>query len=434
MKNKSKENKPKENKKQSEPAKDAAPKRRSGCLFGLTRIAVILILVGYLLWSLGKENPKVRALFDRFTQAQNPIAAQVETLFTQGQTMGTFWNVKVAAPPNGLDGARLREIIQETLDRLDAMMSTYQNDSEVARFNRSESTDWFDVSPETAAVVATALDVSKATDGAFDITVAPLVDLWKFGPDKKPLAVLPSDDEIEKARARCGWKNLEVRTEGTPALRKAVPELSIDLSAVAKGYAVDAVAERLSAEGAANYLIDVGGEVRCAGQKISLGPAGDGLSSEKTEPNAGRWILGIEKPIPSADAPPIPYLAIQPGDAALATSGNARNFSSVGDVRFSHIIDPRTGRPTEMIGAKAAPPATEPGSVSVLDPSCVRADALATGLFVLGPDAGIELADRLGLAVVYILRSTGEGESSFSEKMSKRFAELESKRLDQKRP
>ena len=357
MKNKSKENKTKESKKQQAPAKDDAPQKRSGgALFGLTRTAVILVLVGYLLWSLGKENPKVRALFDRFMRAQNPTAAQVETIFTQGQTMGTFWNVKVAAPPKEWDGARLHEMVQETLDRLDSMMSTYQNDSEVARFNRSESTDWFDVSPETAAVVATALDVSNATDGAFDITVAPLVDLWKFGPDKKPLAALPSDEEIEKTRSRCGWKNLGVRTDGTPALRKAVPELSIDLSAVAKGFAVDAVAERLTAEGAVNYLIDVGGEVRSAGQKVALGPAGDAPSPEKTEPNADRWILGIEKPIPSADAPPVPYLAIQPGDAALATSGNARNFSTVGEVRFSHIIDPRTGRPTEIHDAQTAPP------------------------------------------------------------------------------
>lgn len=403
---------------------DADSPKSGGVVAGMVRTLLILGMVAFLLWSLAKDNPKFRALFNRFVEAQNPAGGMVETLFTQGETMGTFWNVKVAGPPEGWNGARLNEAAQETLDRVDALMSTYQENSEIARFNRSDSTDWFDVSAETAKVVALALEISKETDGAFDVTVAPLVNIWKFGPDKTPLTALPTSAEIEKARSRCGWQNLEVRTENGPALRKAIPELSIDLSAIAKGYAVDALAELFATEGIANYLIDVGGEVRCAGRKAPLAPG---------EPeDANRWILGIEKPIVSADAPPVPLWAVTPGDSAMATSGSARNFSTVGGQRFSHIIDPRTGRPTKIHGAQTARPATEPGSVSVLDASCARADALATALFVLGPDAGIERADRLGLAVLYILRSTDAAEMQYTEKGSQKFAELKSQRLDQK--
>lgn len=384
--------------------------QKSGIAFGALRTTLILVLVGYLLWTLGKSNPKVKAFFDRFVSDQQAVATGT-ILSVGGESMGTYWNVKTVSAPKEWDGASLRGKIAETLDSVDAKMSTYRDDSEISRFNALDSTDWFEVSPETARVVTLALEISRLTDGAFDITVGPLVDLWRFGPNKAPLTEFPTDEKIAETRSLCGWQNLEARTEPSPALRKSVAGLRIDLSAIAKGYAVDAVTEALLAAGIENVMVDIGGEVRCAGSK-----------GEKP------WTLGIEKPIVSHEAAPQIHRFVRPSAQALATSGGGRNFSILGSTRFSHIIDPRTGRPTEMSSPgenNAENNAAKRGSVSVIDPSCAKADALATGLYVLGSTEGKKLADANGWPVLYLDRLK-ETADTFAETESEAFKTVDS--------
>ena len=292
----------------------------------------------------------------------------------EGPTMGTTFAVRVVADDLGdARVATLRTTIEQTLAGIDERMSTYRPESEVSRFNRAHTTDPFRVSADTLAVLRHALEISELTDGAFDVTVGPLVDAWGFGPAGEPSA-LPTERDIERLRRRVGFRQLRIEP-ATSSLRKLVPQLSCDLSALAKGYAVDRVAERLRAEGLGSYLVEVGGEVRAGG----LSPRGDA------------WRVGIERPGPG---PPAVQRLVRLRDRALATSGDYRNYYEVAGRRVSHTIDPRSGRPVDHGLA----------SVSVVDPLCVRADAIATALGVLGPDAGYELAVAQGWAALLIVR------------------------------
>ena len=291
-----------------------------------------------------------------------------------GQTMGTTYMVKLANPPDGLPDDWKIEVDAE-LRRVNDQMSTYLKSSELSQFNCSTSTDWFPVSAETATVVAYALEVSKQSEGAFDVTVSPLVDAWSFGAGERTMQV-PEDDRIEELLQRVGYQHLEVRAE-PPALRKAIPALTVDLSAIAKGHGVDRVLQRLQALGCDNVFVEIGGEVRV------LGDRGD-----------RQWGVGIQQP--DADANEV-LLAFPLTDMAVATSGDYRNFFEVDGQRFSHTIDPRTGQPVEHALA----------SVSVGAGNCMMADAWATAINVLGKEKGLAVAQRLGLDVLLIHR---EGE------------------------
>ncbi|MBO7679929.1 MAG: FAD:protein FMN transferase [Thermoguttaceae bacterium] len=384
----------------------AENKAKSGGMFGSIRSILVIVMIGFLLYTLGKENPKVQAIFQRFSLAQQ-AADPSAVLRIGGETMGTFYTVQIACPPRAWDAEKLRGVVEDVLSRVDDAMTTYRDDSYVSRFNASDSTDWFEVSAETAEVVALAQEISGQLDGAFDITVAPLVNAWRFGPDKTALTALPGDDQIEAIRQKCGYQKLEVRAEPSPALKKAIPELMIDLSGIAKGYAVDKVAEALAADGLENCMVNVGGEIRCSGAKGDI-----------------PWTLAIEKPIPTKTGDPQIYRLFRPGAIALATSGGSRNYSVVAQKMFSHIIDPRTGRPTELRGADAPRPDFELGSVSVFDASCARADALATGLFVLGPEEGKAAADRLEEPVLFVSRSTLAADT-FADEPSAAFSSIQ---------
>ncbi len=299
-----------------------------------------------------------------------------------GETMGTTWSVKFRGgevSPQRRDGHR--DGVQAELDRLEAQMSDYRADSVVSRFNRGRGTNWFAVPGETARVVREALEISRRTDGAFDITVAPLVALWGFGPRRKT-GVVPPDAAIAAARARVGWRHLEVRetTAGVDetgamgaALRKGIPDLEIDLGGIAKGFAADAVSELLWRRGVTNHLVGIGGDLRARG----AGPAGEG------------WRVGIERP---AVAPAVVERVVSLRDQAVSTSGNYRNFFTVGGKRYGHIIDPRTGWP---VSAGVL-------SVSVVAKSGTWADALATGLLVLGEAAAVRVAEREGVGMVLV--------------------------------
>lgn len=338
-----------------------------------------------------------------------------------GQTMGTVWNAQICADaqtlakkdlatdPNAEIAKSCEELlqrfVQRELDAVDLAASTFKPDSDASRFNRSQSTEWIPVSATTAQIVSIALDVAAKTGGAFDPTVAPLVDLYRFGPNKSPLVSFPTDEQIAKLRERVGYKKIEVRLEPEPALRKSIPELTLDLSGVAKGFAVDRVAQALEARGLSDYLVEVGGETRCGGQKTIFNFETNALERKP-------WLVGIEAPEVVAAEPQIPRLcrkisfdsAARPS-ASLATSGDYRNYLHVGDLRFSHLIDPRSGKPTEIVEAGSNETGERLGSVSVVAETCAEADAFATALFVLGEKDGLALADKLGLSVLYLFRA-----------------------------
>lgn len=318
----------------------------------------------------------------------NEVATTPARVEFSGETMGTTYSVVVyaetAAQRDAIDG--LPQAIDAQLRDLNAKMSTWDPASELSRFNAYEGEAPFPVSRETAEVVALASEVSEASGGAFDITVGPLVNAWGFGPEEEGRT--PSEDELEALRASVGCEKVEVSLD-PPALLKRQPDVYCDLSAIAKGYAVDKVAELLEARGLSRYLIEIGGETRCGGAK----------------PGEQPWRVAIERPTPGRrEIARVLSLA----GKALATSGDYRNFREVDGRTVSHTIDPRTGQPAQH-GLAA---------VSVGADDCARADAWATALMVLGPEEGWDLALEQGLAVYFQLHAADGG---FEERMTPAF-------------
>ena len=298
--------------------------------------------------------------------------AAPERIQVNGPTMGTYFRVVVLDPPNGVTAASLNPELYRLLNRIVAQMSTYEPDSELSRFNRLSSTDWQRGSRDLIRVVRLALETSDLTAGAFDVTVAPMVELWGFGARTSPPSI-PAPAAIERLRAYVGWKH--VGTRGGQ-LRKKIPELQLDLSAIAKGFAVDRLAAHLDHLGASRYLVDIGGEVKVRGP----GPTGP------------TWNIAIEHPNAGSRAH---YATVHIRRGAIATSGDYRNFFEVDGIRYSHTIDPASGKPVTHNLA----------SVSVVHQSAAFADAMATGLLVLGPKRGFDLAQTLGLPAYFIART-----------------------------
>ncbi len=284
-----------------------------------------------------------------------------------GETMGTVFHIRLVRP--GLAARELGRIvraIEDALIEVNRQMSPYQDDSEISRFNRAAAGDVVPISPAFARVVAASLDLSRASGGAFDPTVAPLVNLWGFGTSGRR-GHPPDATEVSNACARVGWRHVEL--VGAQALRKALAGVELDLSAVAKGYGVDAAADALAAAGVTNFFVEVGGEVRASGSNAAGRP----------------WRIGIDRPrreaFPGEDLEGV----LQLTGGAVATSGDYRNYLEAPDGRvYAHIFDPRAGRPVE----------SPPTSVSVLAPDCLLADGLATTLFVMGPEEGLAWLPR----------------------------------------
>jgi thiamine biosynthesis lipoprotein len=301
-----------------------------------------------------------------------PQEKTLETIHLSGQTMGTTWSVALLPNPGGTDAEDLTKRLQARLDQINRLMSTYDPDSEISRFNSLASADWFALSPDTARVIELSLEISRLTGGTFDISVGPLVELWGFGPGVRGEKA-PSEQQISEGLARVGYEKILLRRVPA-AISKQVPELHIDLSAVAKGYAVDALAEILGQQGIANYLVEIGGELKVSGHRA------DGSS----------WRVAIEKPLEGTrDVSAIFPLT----DIALATSGNYRNFFVENGQRYAHILDPVTGRPARHRLA----------SVTVLDKTCARADALATALMVMGEEKGLRFCEKNHVAAYFLV-------------------------------
>ncbi|MDR1492382.1 MAG: FAD:protein FMN transferase [Planctomycetaceae bacterium] len=316
-----------------------------------------------------------------------------------GETMGTIPYCVRVFSNTSRGWEKTSDEIKKELTRIDHLMSTYKKESEVTKFNENPSVDWIEVSDELVKLVKLSKETSEIVDKKFDVTIAPLVDLWGFGPHKRTLANPPSPADIALAQSKSGLDKLEFQ-ENPPALKKAESELRIDLSGIAKGYAVDCVAAVLEKRGYRNYLIEVGGETRTRGYK-----------TDRQTRETQHWLIGIEAPFPRAQFQPLQIFApIDLKDRAMATSGDSQNFTEIAGRRYSHIIDPISGEAQKTSLPNINSDDEEIGSVSVVASSCAQADALATGFFLLGTERGIEIANRYKIPVIYVLR-TGNANS-----------------------
>jgi len=303
--------------------------------------------------------------------------APLEVVRLHGQTMGTTWSARVVVPAR-TDVDPLRERVQQRLDRVVGQMSTWEPDSDLSRFNRAPAGTWQALPPELLDVLDRALALARSTGGAYDPTIAPLVDLWGFGPPSQSHRI-PDEAAIAAARERIGWRRIELDRGGSRALQPG--GLHVDLSSIAKGFGVDEAARALDEASIGAYLVEVGGELRARG----LRPDGHAWTVAVERPDAAPGAVGDDAQI---------QRRIELRDACIATSGDYRHSFEHAGRRYSHHIDPRSGWPGEHAIA----------SVSVIADTCVEADPLGTALIVLGPVAGMAYARRHDLAVLFLLR------------------------------
>ena len=309
-----------------------------------------------------------------------------------GPAMGTTYSVIVTSLPQGTHEADVRAAIETVLASADQHLSGWNAASEVARFNAGRTTDWQPASPVLLEVLAEARAVHDASGGAFDVTVAPLVRAWGFGAQAGTQPRVPAADELSLLLEQTGFGRLELRRD-PPGLRKSVPDLQIDLDGIAPGWAVDRIGARLEALGIRDYLVELGGEVRASGHS----------------PDARPWRIAVERPL-AGERRPQAVIEVERG--GVSTSGDYREFLDVGGRRVSHTIDPRTGEPV----------AHGLAAVTVVARSAAEADAWATALMVLGREQGLHVAQRLGLAVLFIER--GDQPGTFVESQTPQFEQL----------
>lgn len=309
-----------------------------------------------------------------------------------GRTMGTTYNIKAWGDVS-VDKNTLQKSVDKRLRQINASVSTYIKDSQISKFNRTHATTWIKVSPFFAKMVTLSKRIYRKSDGAFDITVAPLVDIWGFDA-KGRVTKRPTDQQISMALKKMGLDKIHVDGKNF-MLQKSDPQIRINLSGIAKGGGVDAVAKVLRNFGIKNYVVEIGGEIRTKGRKIDGKP----------------WVIGVEKPTFGARSV---QMHLDAHNIAMATSGDYRNYFESNGIRYSHILDPKTGWP---ISHKV-------GSVSVLATNTATADGWATAFFVLGVDRGLKIANDLNMAVMFLVR---KGDTFVTVK-SQRWASLFSSR------
>jgi thiamine biosynthesis lipoprotein len=306
----------------------------------------------------------------------------------QGSTMGTGYSIKLSPAPDRALLEQLREAIATRLEDVNALMSTYRNDSVLSRFNASSSTAWQAVPRPLVELTDEAAQISARSNGAYDVTVGPLVNLWGFGRDGRRND-RPGQDEIAALLPRVGYHKLDTRLNPS-ALRKTAGALEVDLSSIAKGWGVDEIARLLEQEGLNNYLVEIGGELRAAGTKASGEP----------------WRIAVERPVPGHREI---QRIVELSDIAMATSGDYRNFFEQDGQRHSHTIDPATGQPFRHRLA----------SVTVFAETCALADGWATALMALGDERGPVVADSNDIKALFIVRE----DHGLSERVSRALAD-----------
>lgn len=306
----------------------------------------------------------------------------------QGRTMGTTYNIKVVATEEQVIELKLQQQIDAALKQVNQEMSTYIADSELSKFNQSTSAEAIEISVGLTRVIKESIRLGNLSGGKLDVTVGPLVNLWGFGPEQRPEKV-PSDAILSATNERVGLQNLVL--EGN-LLSKKIPDLYIDLSTIAKGYGVDIIAELIESNGLTHYLVEIGGEMRLRGFKHT----------------GELWAIAIEKPIlDQSGVERAVHQVIIPKDNAVATSGDYRNYFEADGRRFSHIIDPSTGKPIDHNLV----------SVTVVHPSSMTADGLSTTLMVMGMEKGMAFASENNLAALFISKT----ENGFDERFTVKF-------------
>lgn len=317
-------------------------------------------------------------LFADMATGQTAADDKADRWLITGKTMGPVpYAVVIAKPAPSASRSQTEAAIEETLERINRLMSTYLKDSDLSRFNSDNSTDWVSVDLETANVVKRAIEIHDTIDASFDIRVASAVERWNFGPNKKAFE-LPTDEDIAQLDRLRDNGEIQVRLD-PPAIKKSVPALKIDLSAIAKGYAVDQVVRTISDLGHEHSMVEVGGEVYALGYRDA-----------KLEP----WRIGIERPSKGKRSI---QAKVRLHNQALATSGNYRNYFTHAGRHYSHTIDPTTSRPVEHFLASA----------TVVADDCMTADALATAVMVVGADHGHRLAEQNQFLLFTIDRQNG---------------------------
>ena len=302
-----------------------------------------------------------------------------------GSTMGTYYRV-LYRPSEGC------EISLADADRLleefNLSLSTYIPESEISRFNGAAADQWIDLTPRMNQVLQAAFEVWRESQGAFDVTIGPLVNLWGFGPSEG--VTLPTAEAQRAASRWVGMQHLRLDHANARA-QKMAAEVYVDLSALAKGLGVDELAASLVARSCTDFMVDIGGEMRLAG----------------SNPKGRPWQIGVERPIPGRLGSIQRVLVAS--DVAVATSGDYRNFREVDGVRVDHVIDPRSGLPAD----------NQVASVTVIHPEAMFADAYATSIMVLGTERGLELAQRLALPALIIEKNAdGRFREHYTEAMN----------------
>ncbi len=307
-----------------------------------------------------------------------------------GSTMGTTYSIVAVDRSRSLKKSDVQSAVDRVLGQVNAQMSNWDAGSEISRFNSFESTEAVAVSPELANVMKAAQDVHAASGGQFDISLGPLIELWGFGA-AGTAPNMPRQSDIDAALDRSGHI-AGMRIEGS-TIRKSNPGAQVYLSAIGKGHGVDLVARELRSRGIEDYLVEIGGDLVSAGRN-ALG-----------EP----WRIGIERPDAYSGVQRIVGLS----DAGMATSGDYRNYFEKNGVRYSHILDAKTGRPVTH----------ETTSATVLTENAMLADAWATAMLIVGRQRGMEIAEELDLAALFVERDV-DGGTRYTVTASPRFAAL----------
>lgn len=316
-----------------------------------------------------------------------------------GQAWGTTYHIKIVSEDGEFDENAAKAKLQRTLDEVDKTLSNWNPDSEVSRFNALMAQDTFTLSPQLNTVIQASQRVHKQSEGHFDLTLAPVIELWGFGSsgtDKTTTPNPPTDAAIAKAMENVGQDSVLEHNAAAFSLSKIKPQANVFLSALAKGAGIDAINAALRELGHDNYLIEVGGDLIAIGS----GPAGQGWRIAIEQPSIGIRELGT-------------VVALK--DKAMATSGDYRNYFEKDGTRFSHIIDPKTGRPITHRTA----------SVTVLCDKAMLADAWATALLVAGEETGMAIAERENIPALFISRSERNDASEFESAASTAFERLQ---------
>jgi thiamine biosynthesis lipoprotein len=306
---------------------------------------------------------------------------QAEGVFLEGETMGTTYHIKFYDDQGKPDAKELQLQIDTVLKNVNQSMSTYIKDSEINTFNRLPANQVVPISDDFRAVISESIRIGESTK-TLDVTMGPLIDLWGFGPDKKPTN-RPSDEELALMIDKIGVDKLILTKQG---LTKTVNGLELSFSATAKGYGIDQIAQLLESYNITNYMVEIGGELRLSGEK----------------PNNLDWKIAIEQP----DAKPGErkvHRVLSPGKNGIATSGDYRIFYKMDGETYTHLINPMTGMPIKH----------DLVSVTVLHPSAMTADGLATALTVMGMKRAQKYAQLHDLPV-YLIAKSDDGLVTYS--------------------